>query len=384
MTTLLLLTALADSVFAGGPFERGRLPDMVNEASGLAASQTYAPLLWTHNDSGDEPRLYLVDAAGRHRATLTLDGATAYDWEDIAYGPGPGGGTERYIHVADIGDNEAKRPYIRIYTVPEVVPPDVAGEEPPARPASYTVPFTWQTLVYPDGPRDAETLLCDPRTGERYIVSKRERRNRLYRVPTPSHDIDTLVYVTDLPFMMATGGDIAPDGSAIIVKNYTYAWLWKRADGESVGQAMKREPQRIPYMPEPQGESVAFLADGSGYVTVSEREDSTASATLYAYLWAPTAAEADRLRDVRRPQLTVTPAAADGHWSVRYTVPQESNIQLYVVNALGMKARILADDSREAGAQDRDADLSMLTTGDYVMVLRTRDHYAAVPFTVVR
>src|SRR3546814_16595136 len=56
----------------------------INEASGLVASVAHRGCFWTHNDSGDEARVFLVDASARCRATYNLAGITAYDWEDIA------------------------------------------------------------------------------------------------------------------------------------------------------------------------------------------------------------------------------------------------------------------------------------------------------------
>lgn len=34
--------------------------EAIDEASGLAASWRHEDLLWVHNDSGDEPRLFLM------------------------------------------------------------------------------------------------------------------------------------------------------------------------------------------------------------------------------------------------------------------------------------------------------------------------------------
>ena len=44
--------ALADTV------EMGRMPDELRESSGLGISRTRPGVFWTHNDSGDRPRLY--------------------------------------------------------------------------------------------------------------------------------------------------------------------------------------------------------------------------------------------------------------------------------------------------------------------------------------
>jgi len=48
--------------------------DSLNEASGLAASRRNPNILWTHNDSGDENRVFAIDANGNHLGTFLIEG----------------------------------------------------------------------------------------------------------------------------------------------------------------------------------------------------------------------------------------------------------------------------------------------------------------------
>src|SRR5688572_29498225 len=80
------------------------LPNGLPESSGLALSARHEGVLWTHNDSGDRPEVFAVDAAGGFRGISAITGARNEDWEDIAVGPCPGGGS--CLYVADTGDNE--------------------------------------------------------------------------------------------------------------------------------------------------------------------------------------------------------------------------------------------------------------------------------------
>ncbi|MDQ4068195.1 MAG: hypothetical protein M3203_01750, partial [Actinomycetota bacterium] len=111
------------------PVVLGRIADRaVRESSGLAASRRNPGLLWTHNDSNDEPFLYCLDLQGRSCGTWRVTGAEAFDWEGMAAGPGPRAG-EPYLYVGDIGDNLDQRPEIVVYRVPE--PPAGGGEPVP-------------------------------------------------------------------------------------------------------------------------------------------------------------------------------------------------------------------------------------------------------------
>src|SRR5690348_5947993 len=106
------------------------------ELSGLVLSRRRPGVLWTHNDSGDAPRLLAVRASGRLVGDVAVTGASAIDWEDIAIR----GGT---LYVGDIGDNKRSRPEVVVYRVPE-----------PAAGATQSAPATALRLRYPDGPHD--------------------------------------------------------------------------------------------------------------------------------------------------------------------------------------------------------------------------------------
>src|SRR5688500_11113911 len=103
----------------GTPTKIGDLEDRaIDESSGIVASRTTPGLYWTHNDSGDGPYLYALDERGHRRGVWRVSGATAYDWEDIAAGPGPTAGTN-YLYIGDIGDRGGSRSLIIVYRVPE-------------------------------------------------------------------------------------------------------------------------------------------------------------------------------------------------------------------------------------------------------------------------
>ncbi len=49
------------------------------ETSGLAGSIWNKRLLWTHNDSGDEARVFLIDNTGNFKTTVRFENATNRD-----------------------------------------------------------------------------------------------------------------------------------------------------------------------------------------------------------------------------------------------------------------------------------------------------------------
>ena len=79
-----------------------------------------------------------------------------------------------------------------------------------------------------------------------------------------------MAFVGHLPWPGATGGDVSPDGSKLLIRGYANASLWQRpADGQ-LWQALATPAIVVPLVAEPQGEAICFDADGLGYYTTSE------------------------------------------------------------------------------------------------------------------
>lgn len=284
LSILTLLFAVANALAQprfGEREDRGLLTNaQINEASGLVASRKQPGVLWTHNDSGDSARVFALGENGKDLGVVRLEGAGAIDWEDITLGPGPEAGRD-YLYCGDIGDNGAVRPTIQVYRIPE---PQVDPEHPVAW--RRTTGAEKITLRYPGGPRDAETLMSDPITSDLIVISKREDTVHAFRAAAASlHDGDTVVLeeIAALPGVTwAVSGDISADGSEILVKTYPQIFYYHRAPGESLAQALAHHPDPLPYTIEPQGEAVAWAADGSGYYTTSE-DSKEIDAHLYFY-----------------------------------------------------------------------------------------------------
>jgi hypothetical protein len=242
----------------------------VNEASGIAASRMNANVLWTHNDSGDSARVFPMTPAGTNLGTYSISGASAFDWEDIAMGPGPTDGAQ-YLYIGDIGDNNAVRPNISVYRVPE---PVVSDSQPPT---TTTISGAAKlTFTYPDGARDAESLFVDPLTRDIYIITKRETDiKRLYRAAYPQATIGTttleLMTVFDEPNRL-TAADISPDGDEIIVRatGVNSGRMYIRPPGGTITDAFNTTPITIPLVSDGQGEAIGFDSAGWGYYTTSE------------------------------------------------------------------------------------------------------------------
>jgi hypothetical protein len=250
--------------------------DLLREISGIAASRRNPGVLYVHNDSGEAPKVYAINEKAQLLGVCNVRGANHRDWEDIAVGPGPDP-NQPYLYIGDIGDNGAKYPEVIVYRVPE---PKVDAVKPFGQ---MTIGLAEAIrLVYPDGPRDAETLLVDPLTRDIYIISKRDLIPKVYRAAFPQSwhpglrsEASTprikLEQVAVLPFgSFPTGGSVSPDGRRVVVRGMFNIALWERSAGGPLWRAFSGKPASLPVANEPQGEAICFDGKGQGYFTISE------------------------------------------------------------------------------------------------------------------
>jgi hypothetical protein len=235
----------------------------IAESSGVAPSTRVRGILWTHNDSGDEPRLYATDSAGGDLGSVRVSGAKNVDWEDLASGPCVGTGAS-CLFVADIGDNARRRRTVVIYEIAEPAPPRAQSDT--AREAQL---LSATVLRYPDRPHDAEAIVVAP-SGTMMIITKElAGRARVYRLPARSASprpgqVSTLQFMglldlaPSLPRMrLVTGAAVSPDGKTLVVRTYSSLHFY-RLHGDSLPTALT-PPDGLPIpVVEPQGEGVAF------------------------------------------------------------------------------------------------------------------------------
>jgi hypothetical protein len=229
------------------------------EASGAAASRRVPGRIWTHNDSG-APVVVALDANGAVTGRLRLTNARLEDWEAIAVGPCPGGSC---LYVADIGDNDAERKRVTVYRVPE--PENADG--------SIAVTDVFHG-VYPDGRHDAETVLVTA-DGTLLIVTKGDTGPvALYRFPAElkagtTHSLERVgkPRASGKPAAAdrVTDGDVSADGEWTVLRTRRSLSFHRTADLLQ-GNWQAERTVDLAAVGEPQGEGVAFGADGTLYL----------------------------------------------------------------------------------------------------------------------
>lgn len=235
--------------------------DDITESSGLAVSRRCGEVLWTHNDSGDKPRLFAFNQRGEHLGTSYLIGAEAIDWEDMgafSYN------SQAYLFVADVGDNLRERDEYQIYVARE-------PKSPKKDTKAIVIRFT-----YEDGPHNCEAVAYDPIERTFLFVEKQlALTSRVYEFAWPRRDQNKPLVarqIGTLPVPLVTAMDISADGRQLIVASYGNGYRLERNLDEGWRDALTRPGYAVEFPERRQGETVCFSPDASTIFLTSEKK----------------------------------------------------------------------------------------------------------------
>ena len=230
-----LSVGAADGVRTIGRVEH----DALEEISGIVKS-TLGDFYWVHNDSGDDARLFAIDAdsavlkppympvSGADWPGHVIVGAWNFDWEDIALANG-------VLYIADVGNNGNARRDLGVYVVNEPDPLAIAGMR--------TLKFL--PVRYPDQESypakrwhfDCEAVfVADDKL---YFITKHRRPGeiggfeagaKLYRLDTEFTDRENVLTLVGMreDVFLATGADLSPDGTRLAVSTYDALWIFDK------------------------------------------------------------------------------------------------------------------------------------------------------------
>lgn len=267
---------------AASPQPIGRLREAeLDEISGVVESHKDPRVLFVHNDSGDSPRFFALNRQGEVLAELALEQVPLLlDAEELALGPGPGGGS--FVYLGDTGNNFASmglgipRRKAVVYRIPEPEVPLTARHQRVQVTDVFPIVFT-----FPKGAQDVEAFVVDPLSGDLLMIGKRgDGRSQLLGASSAmlAAGGGELTWLGELRFgepplpgnPMPTAASISRDGSAILVRTYSSVFLFARGAGESLVSALSRAPRQLPAPAEEQGEAISFVDQDRAFLSISE------------------------------------------------------------------------------------------------------------------
>lgn len=251
--------AAAEALAYGSPALLCTVTDpSLAELSGLVGD---GESLFAVADGGQSLRVAVLDRRCAVTAQITAP-VDPYDIEDLAMA------ADGALWLADTGDNSGSRDTAALHRLTR------DGRAQLFR------------LTYPDGPHDAEALLLD-RSGQPYVVTKNPLGDAGVYAPdgvlrdgrtTPLRLEAVLQFApTGTPGgpvgvfgqLAVTGGAVSADGTLVVLRTYTDAYVYPAPDGD-VAAALTRPPIQIALPPQPQGEAVAVDTDGASLLLAGE------------------------------------------------------------------------------------------------------------------
>ena len=227
----------------------------INEASSLVVSPAHPGIAYTANDE-PKPIVFAINIAtgavvgtakfakgkGKRKCAKLID--------PEALSRDPSGG----LWLSDTGDNDERRPSAALYAFPELGP----GRRK-VRPVRYPI-------AYGDGrPHNVETLLINPMTGAKFLVSKAgEGTGTVFALPdglsAGQPNIASPV-ATGLP-QTITDGSFTPDGQWVVVRDNEQAYV--------VNPTTWRMERTLPLPAMTKGEGLSFDPSGAAFLLSGE------------------------------------------------------------------------------------------------------------------
>lgn len=180
------------------------LPKEIEETSGL---ERRGDLFITHNDSGDEPRIYFFTEDGKIVKSIEFFTMKNKDWEDIA-------ADENHYYIADTGNNFATRENLRIY----ILDSDFNYE------GVIKIKYAAQTTFSKESLNeyDAEALAV---VGEELILFSKNRKtlqSALYRIPKTPGEYTLRPETFLATNALVTAADYNPALDLMVLTGYTF------------------------------------------------------------------------------------------------------------------------------------------------------------------
>lgn len=236
--------------------EDGRLV----EASGIEESYINDGYFWTHNDSGSEPIIYLINEQAEIIMEVELKGIRNRDWEEIVTVKDENGS---FIYIGEIGDNKAVHKDVKFFRIPE---PTFNGNK------SITIDkkdIDIMSFTYAEGARDAEAVLYDYNQKEFVLVTKREDEAMVYSFPfEPNDKAISIKSQGTIPAKLFTAADMN-EGGEILLKRYGAIYYWGPSEEAAVDRILAWDAIMVDYIPEPQGEAICWSKND--FYTISEK-----------------------------------------------------------------------------------------------------------------
>ncbi|HMG14595.1 MAG TPA: hypothetical protein VK590_04060 [Saprospiraceae bacterium] len=246
------------------PVVKCSLPSKLSESSGLFIQS--ADTLWSHNDSGNNAKLYAFDTMGNELMTRSMGGVSDKDWEEITKD------NKGHIYIGDFGNNNNDRNDLVILRVSS----DISDKSKPV--VIDSISFQYEDQVFFPPPSSSLNFDCEAMVvmNDTIFLFTKDRtepylsQTLLYTLPaSPGFHIAHYksTYLTNVPVFLQgsiTGAALSPDKKTLALLAYPRMWVFKNFKGTDFFSGKVSVLQFDSYS---QKEGIAFIDNCKVYIS---------------------------------------------------------------------------------------------------------------------
>jgi hypothetical protein len=355
-----------------------QLPLSINEGSGMLL---FNGLLWFHNDSGDEARLYGLDSlTNAIVATVEVQNASHIDWEDITH-------DSLYVYVGDVGNNAGDRKDLRIYKLHKSQFPAQGNAVVSAEVISFS--YSDQSSFVPANQQtnfDCEAILSFE--DSLYLFSKNwlNEKTKVYRLPKTSGTyIAMLIDSFDVDGLI-TAADYHSDHHELVLLGYKnfkpFFWLLFDFKSSAFFSGNKRRIDfPITYLGS-QTEAVLFCEKDDVYIS-TEKNALVTNKLLRVYTWHWTKPLNLSVEEATKESQLVFPNPNSGIFSLHLPVTEERFYEITIYDSSG---QLVYHDVENDVSISREitVDLGKQSAGQYHILIKTGRNIIQQTFQILK
>jgi hypothetical protein len=308
------------------------LPTALNEVTGMVVTQAGVAVIEGHNDNPTQVKIQTLDQACKATLKTWTGGVDPVDPQDLAVA------SDGSYVLCDCGDSDGSRPRIAI-------------EKAPAGGGAASI----YRFKYPNGSLNAQAMLLTKADLPIIFAQETGGKTGIYTAAamppanTPTEGQEGALTrageftpkKTNTPNpkgavgeAIVTGAAKSADGKHVVVRTFSDAYEYNVGDdGDIVNAILNTKPNVTPLPNEPQGEAIAYTADGAKFITLSVMPagaTETPKLLTYARYIAP--------EETEEPAPTEAAAADEGGFLSKFTFSELTRI----IAAVGVVGLVLA------------------------------------------
>lgn len=254
-----------------------KLPKGIKESSAVEVTEK-SDLIWTLEDSGNNPELYAIDKKGTLVNTLVITNKNNTDWEDLT------SDKQGNLYIGDFGNNKNERKDLAIYKV------NVQDLTKTNAEASQTINFYYpeQKEFPPKKSKrtfDVESFFFY--NNNFYLFTKNrsskfDGTTSLYKVPNqsgnhPAELIGSFKTGGDFRHNAITSTDMSPDGKKVVLLSSSKIWVFTDFKNDNFLSGKVHETALGDYS---QKEGICFV--GNDKLLITDEKDKSTGGNLYS------------------------------------------------------------------------------------------------------